>query len=214
MRSRAWHALNNGEQMRSQLCIWWWPLLVPTLTHSLFIYLLINFPSTGGPGPNESLFCISDMQTDTEILLKSPLVVTDRPDIQGCSRLNKQPLLVSISNYSNENNTAGDANLPLSSALPPSGKPASSITSDRTGSFDWFVYLSLRYSKFTCTHTCCKVTTLYDFFFFHNSLFWRARRHRSHNNTNCTWSINCSPLSIVWTFDLLTQLVTLCWHLK
>lgn len=52
-------------------------------------------------------------------------MVTDRPEIQGYSKLNKQPLLVSISNYSNENNTAGVAGLPLLSVLPPSGKPIS-----------------------------------------------------------------------------------------
>lgn len=91
---------------------------------------------TGGPGSNESLFCVSDMQTaDLEMLIKQPLMVTDLPDIQAYSKLNKQPLLLSISNYSNENNTAGVANLPLLSALPPSGQTTPSTTSDRTGSF-------------------------------------------------------------------------------
>ena len=76
------------------------------------------------------------MQTaDLEMLIKQPLMVTDLPDIQAYSKLNKQPLLLSISNYSNENNTAGVANLPLLSALPPSGQTTPSTTSDRTGSF-------------------------------------------------------------------------------
>lgn len=63
-------------------------------------------------------------------------MVTERPDVQGYSMLNKQPLLLSISHYSNEKHTAGVANLPVLSALPPSGKPTSSRTSDGTGSLD------------------------------------------------------------------------------
>lgn len=78
--------------------------------------------------------------TDIEMLYKIT-INGDRRNIQGYSKRNKQALLVSINNYSNENTTLGFANLPLLSALPPSGKPTSSITSDGTGSFDWSLLL-------------------------------------------------------------------------
>lgn len=38
--------------------------------------------------------------------------------------------------------------------------------------------------------------------------------HRKHNNSNYTWSIKCLQLSTIWKFDLLAQLMTLCWHFK
>lgn len=82
----------------------------------------------------------------------------------------KQPLLGSISHYSNEQHTAGVANLPVLPALPPLWH--TDIRPEHLTGLDHLmsvcVDLSLRCSQLMCIHTltCCKKSQLCIFFLF------------------------------------------------
>lgn len=172
--------------------IWWRPppLSLQTLARSLLIFHLLQRGQTRGP--SESLggggwggaqvdqdlmahfLGIADMQASS--WPRNACKITINGDwaaamFRAIQSFIKQPLLGSISHYSNEQHTAGVANLPVLPALPP---PLwhTDIRPEHLTGLDHLmsvcVDLSLRCSQLMCIHTltCCKKSQLCMIFFF------------------------------------------------